>query len=388
MVVDLEAPSVQHLTPRSTQLGEREVGLKSGAKLGPYDILGALGSGGMGDVYRALDTRLDRIVAIKVPPAHVADRPEFRERFQREARTIASLNHPHICTLHDMGRQGGIDYLVMEYVEGETLAQRLPQGPLPLDQVLELGIEIADALDAAHAKGIAHRDIKPANIAINARGHAKILDFGLAKLMPAGREVNLSEMPTAADLHQLTRPGSTIGTMAYMSPEQVRGEELDTRTDLFSFGVVLYEMVTGVRPFRGGTSGVIAEAILNRAPAAPVRLNPNVSSRLEEIILKALEKDKKLRYQHASEMRADFERLKRDSDSARAVMAGARTPEARAARGIRSRWLALAAAALLAIGLFAGNCLHFLGSPSVSASLRALCASALSLLKRSMDFDS
>jgi serine/threonine protein kinase/tetratricopeptide (TPR) repeat protein len=333
--------------------------LKIGAKLGPYQILDALGAGGMGDVYRARDTRLDRIVAIKVLPTHLADRPEVRERFEREARTIASLNHSHICTLHDIGQQDGIDYLVMEYVEGETLARRLLKGALPLDQVVELGIEIADGLDAAHAQGIVHRDIKPANIVITGRGHAKILDFGLAKLLPAGGAVNLSEMATVSGLEQLTRPGTAIGTVMYMSPEQVRGEDLDARTDLFSFGVVLYEMATGMRPFRGETSGVITEAILNRAPVVPVRLNPNISSRLEEIILKALEKDKKLRYQHASEMRTDLQRLKRDSDTGRATVAEAETPVKPATSATRLRWLAVTGAAVLVIVLSAGAWLYF-----------------------------
>jgi serine/threonine protein kinase/tetratricopeptide (TPR) repeat protein len=333
--------------------------LKSGAKLGPYHILGALGAGGMGDVYRARDTRLDRIVAIKVLSTHLADRPELRERFEREARTIASLNHSHICTLHDIGQQDGIDYLVMEYVEGETLSQRLRKGPLPLEQMLELGIEIADALDAAHAKGVVHRDIKAANIVVTARGHAKILDFGLAKLLPAGGAVNLSEMPTVSGLEQLTHPGTAIGTVAYMSPEQVRGEDLDARTDLFSFGAVLYEMTTGVRPFRGETAGVITEAILNRTPVAPVRLDSGVSSKLEEIIFKALEKDKKLRYQHASEIRTDLQRLKRDLDPSRAASVTGEGTVRPSARNMRLRLLAVTGAATLVIGLTVGAWLYF-----------------------------
>jgi serine/threonine protein kinase/tetratricopeptide (TPR) repeat protein len=333
--------------------------LTSGSKLGPYEILGALGAGGMGEVYRARDTRLDRIVAIKVLSTHLADRPEIRERFEREARTIASLNHSHICTLHDIGQQDGLDFLVMEYVEGETLARRLAKGALPQQQVVEFGTQIADALDAAHAKGIIHRDIKPANVVITARGRAKILDFGLAKLLPAGGPANLSEMATVSGAEQLTRPGTLIGTVAYMSPEQVRGEDLDARSDLFSFGAVLYEMATGIAPFRGETGGVIVEAILNRTPVAPVRLNPDISPKLEEIILKALEKDKRLRYQHASEMRTDLQRLKRDSDPGRPTIATSEFPAKPAKRSTRRRWLAVTGAAALAIGLAAGGWFFF-----------------------------
>jgi serine/threonine protein kinase len=332
---------------------------KSGSKLGPYEILGRLGAGGMGEVYRARDTRLDRIVAIKVLSTHLADRPEVRERFEREARTIASLNHSHICTLHDIGRQDGIDYLVMEYVEGETLARRLLKGALPQRRVVELGTEIADALDAAHAKGIVHRDIKPANIVVTERGQAKILDFGLAKLLPAGGAANLSEMPTVSGADQLTQPGTTVGTVAYMSPEQVRGEDLDARTDLFSFGAVLYEMATGLAPFRGETTGVIAEAILNRTPVAPVRLSPNISQKLEEVILKALEKDKRLRYQHASEIRTDLQRLKRDSDPGRAAVTAAEGDLKPSTKSKRLRWLAVTGAATLAIALGVGTWLYF-----------------------------
>jgi serine/threonine protein kinase/Tfp pilus assembly protein PilF len=353
----MERPTIA--APRSAQSGASKETLKTGATLGPYEILAPIGAGGMGQVYRARDTRLGRIVAIKVLPPHVADRLDVRERFEREARTIASLNHSHICTLHDVGQQDGIDYLVMEYVEGETLARRLLKGPLPPEQLLELGIEIADALDAAHAKGIVHRDIKPANIVVTERGHVKILDFGLAKLLPAAGAVNLSEMPTVSGLEQLTQPGTAIGTIKYMSPEQVRGEDLDARTDLFSFGVVLYEMATGVAPFRGETAGVIAEAILNRAPAAPVRLNPDISSKLEEIILKALEKDKKLRYQHASEIRTDLQRLKRDSDSGRTAIPGDGASVTPATKFTQLRWLAVTGVATLVIGLTVGAWMYF-----------------------------